>query len=637
MATDEGQQVDSYLYHLVGTTTSPTARQVQLSTEKALNWETSSSRSTLEVAPGNADEPDILKATAPESFAPQSETTEPPGMEDGIPVLVMVRNPSLDSENVAGFKPGTQLGNVITGNATVAAIEALDNDPDVLRVEISRETGQPELNVSIKATKGDVVHRPPIAEKGARALVGVIDGGIDVLHYAFRDDGGKSTIVALWDQLDTTGPAPTDARGISLYGTLHTRDDINRYIRTGVLPQRLLRDPKGHGTHVASIAAGRPAGAFAGGMAPEANLVIVIPKLHTRAGDPLSIGYSKGHVDALAFIDKVASDEGKPIAVNISLGMNASAHDGSSTLEAAFDNFSAQGRIPGRVLVKSAGNAGAADMHATFQIGDAQVVELEWVSFNTSRTRDLIELWYPSSDDLIFELVAPQGGGRSKQVNFDPGATRTSGRFAAGNGFAVTLDRFFHDNGDTRVLVSVDRGTAPGIALGNWRLIVRGRRVLSDGIVDAWIERQDGRTIEFTRYRSQERTLSVPGTAHSVICVAALDRHLDGTVMPFSSIGGTRDGRPRPDLGAPGDAIEAAKAGTDHDIVALPGTSMAAPHVAGAIALLMSRRATQGGPQLNTNQVRAALSQSARGFNGRWNAARGWGMLDVKNLLNLFP
>ena len=520
---------------------------------------------------------------------------------------------------------------MLAGVATLEAIGVLERDPEVVRLDVSRETGVEDLQVSLPATRGDVVHAPPLDERGANALVGVIDGGFDVLHQAFLDAAGKTRIVALWDQYDNTGPAPLDDDGNPLYGTLHTAADIDGYIGNGVVPAGLPRDPRGHGTHVASIAAGRAVGAFAGGVAPEARIVAVVPKLDTPAGDPRSIGYSTAHVDALAFIHRVANQHHLPVAVNVSLGMNAGAHDGTSTLEAAFDNFSAGGRLPGRVLVKSAGNSAANDTHARFYIGSQQVVDLQWDSPSNGRRSDVVELWFNSADDLAFVLEAPDG---SQSSAIDQATPMGSGAFPSGSNYSIALDRFHRDNGDTRLSVRITRGSVPRIEVGVWKLIVRGTAVISEGIVDAWIERQRG-SAHFVSHVEVEGTLSIPVTANSVIAVAALDRAMTGRVTYFSSRGGTRDGRRRPDVGAPGDAIEAAEAGTASGVAVKNGTSMAAPHVTGAIALLLSQQAARGAP-LNANQIRAALTQSSIGFNGRWNPDRGWGMLDIETLLTLF-
>jgi subtilisin family serine protease len=109
--------------------------------------------------------------------------------------------------------------------------------------------------------------------------------------------------------------------------------------------------------------------------------------------------------------------------------------------------------------------------------------------------------------------------------------------------------------------------------------------------------------------------------------------------------GPTRDDREKPDLAASGVGINATKSGsaTFDEVEARTGTSMAAPHVSGAVALLLSHGGKQQGKkavweQLNAAQIRAAISQSAQSFDlGPWNQRMGFGVLDVKALLDAFP
>ncbi len=91
--------------------------------------------------------------------------------------------------------------------------------------------------------------------------------------------------------------------------------------------------------------------------------------------------------------------------------------------------------------------------------------------------------------------------------------------------------------------------------------------------------------------REGYRSISIrdPGNAEAVITVGSTHRempHLYG-VSYFSSRGPTGDGRMKPDLLAPGEKIESCL--LDGDVQRMDGTSMAAPHVSGAAALLMAR------------------------------------------------
>lgn len=74
----------------------------------------------------------------------------------------------------------------------------------------------------------------------------------------------------------------------------------------------------------------------------------------------------------------------------------------------------------------------------------------------------------------------------------------------------------------------------------------------------------------------------------------------------FSSAGPTVDGRVKPDIAAPGSGVTSASHLDDTGLRTLSGNSMAAPHVSGVVALILSRR-----PNLTVTQVTTALNNGA--------------------------
>ena len=120
-----------------------------------------------------------------------------------------------------------------------------------------------------------------------------------------------------------------------------------------------------------------------------------------------------------------------------------------------------------------------------------------------------------------------------------------------------------------------------------------------------------------------------PGNAEAVITVGATHRARPHTygVSYFSSRGPTGDGRQKPDLVAPGEKITAPV--RDDDTGIKDGTSMAAPHVSGAAALLMARHQELIG---NPARVKQVLCSTATDL-GREKYFQGHGMLDVLRAL----
>ena len=203
--------------------------------------------------------------------------------------------------------------------------------------------------------------------------------------------------------------------------------------------------------------------------------------------------------------------------------------------------------------------------------------------------------------------------------------------------YSLELVRRHADNGDSRLTLELGNG-ATHIPAGNWSLIVQSVKIGEAGPIHAWIERRTSDRSRFVRYDNQEMTVTIPGTASSVITVAAVGvPKQSGDAIEsgdFSSWGPTRDGRNKPDVCAPGLKIVAAKAGTFDRAVEMDGTSMAAPHVAGAIALVISRAAPLPEEEWPTaSQIAAALRQNTKNYSGTWTPMQGYGVVDVTALL----
>jgi subtilisin family serine protease len=471
-----------------------------------------------------------------------------------------------------------------------------------------------------------------VPSDGRDALIGIIDSGFDLTHPSFLDARGRTRVVAAWDQVNVGGSAGAPPLDFG-YGVEYTGATINEHV-AGQLPL-IVRNHEGagaHGTYVAGIAAGSgaPHGVYKG-VAPSANLILV-----TYRND-VPVGGSTYVLDAIDYIRKRAGASGRPVVINLSQGDNLGSHDGMSLLECAIDFVIEEGRV---LVVVSAGNerGGPASHHAQGKVEQGRELALSF-ALGAGRGRvvdgDTIELWYGCGDRFAVALQAP-GGKRSPFI--EPDAMDVVIKFPAGNRAHVSSQSGHPANGDNRIGIVLEGGEGWGTGL--WQLILRGDKV-DRGDFDAWADRPNAVTvIDFRSHQSDASTITLPGNSRRAITVGGFisrpslcedNREVKGDFAPGSSTGPTRDGRVKPDLTAPGTLIRAPRVRRNghparYDLMS--GTSMAAPHVTGVVALLWSLW-----PGLAAGQIRDALLSTARAdsFTGVTpNTNWGQGKLDAR-------
>lgn len=563
-----------------------------------------------------------------------SESEEPMDGEGGvaeptmIDVLVRLRNQGDDDDDkslaellelgmrMRAMVPGPNT--VISGEIPLHSLPALEQIPSVRSVEASRQL-IPELDRCVPEVNAHVAHTASPPVRGAGAIIGVIDTGIDFRHPDFINPDGTSRVYRLWDQ----GARHVQGSKVH-YGREYTREEINAALN-GATPAAacVATDPDGHGTHVCGIAAGsgraRPTHL---GLAPESDLIVVA----LSCTDSLTLGRSTHALEAFAYV--VERAEGRPLAINFSQGMNGGGHCGETVLETGLDNFA---RMPNVAIIKSAGNEQRMRIHAGGVLRDGETRELKLDVGNRNQLDDVLEVWFADEDEISVELVPPEDVDECFVVRGQGGVFTT----AAGNRVCVKVEVDSEQTGDTATTFIISRGSAQSIKSGTWTLVLRAGRVRV-GRFDAWIERTVRPGAEQTRFAegSQDptRTISIPGTARNIITIGGYfmgvgeqDGAPTAAVLLDSGRGPTRYGQHKPELVAPG-LVGSAYAGTQSTIVKR-GTSMAAAVVAGASALVMSQRDGLTCDQLKQILVRSA--RSAGPCEGEPDDAWGYGKLDV--------
>lgn len=538
-------------------------------------------------------------------------------------------------------RPGTVLpldgdgeGVIVTGRIPLARIEAVRRQPFVLSLKAAQNL-KPALSASLPQTRADPTSLGSglSTRGGAGAVVGIVDYGCDFVHQNFRTPNG-TRIEAIWHQGGlNSATAPFG------YGALYERAAIDAALRQptpystlGYGPARDRAGSQGsHGTHVMDIAAGNGGGSNVPGYAPEAAIIFVdvsSEDIAWRGSDVVStsFGDSVRLLEAVRYIFDRAGN--RPCVVNVSLGTNGGPHDGSTLVERGLDRLVEA--APNRAVVIAASNSYGDQIHASGTLSQSQSLDIKWNRPPSTNWQDELEIWYSADDRIAVELLMPDG---SSLGTVEPGENGE----AQDNGDVVLLvaNRLSDpNNGDNNIGIFIDDRLPSGV----WTLRLTGRAI-TNGRFHAWIERDDNSQASFLDNVEDDFTIGSVSCGRNSLVVASYDAHKTNTPLSwFSSAGPTRDGRQKPELSAPGHGVSAAHSRTKTGVVIKSGTSMAAPAVAGALALLLAEAAARG-VALDIGGIRALLlgglraAPGAQGWHTRW----GGGTLDVAAAMAALP
>ncbi len=490
----------------------------------------------------------------------------------------------------------------------------------------------------------DVRNLPNLALQGEGILMGFIDTGINYMLPAFFDETGATRIVSIWDQSIQNADAPENLG----YGAEYGREELNRALASEdpltVVPSM---DENGHGSYVASVAAGSITanGLYSGG-APKADLAVVKlkgAKQYLRdyffVDREVTVFQEDDIMMAVRYLDELAAKRDQPLVICLALGASVGSHSGNSPLSAYLDSVAVRFR---RCVVTAAGNEAANRHHfyGRFPVvsqeerqgkmgsspGEYVEVELmvgEGVPGFTMEQWALAPLLYEVSiisptGETVPRIPAQQG--KNQQLDFLFENTRVDLDYSTPEGATGNQLIFF-------------RFTNP--AAGLWRIRVFLRQQES-GTFQMYLPMEEILAGEVYFLRSNpDTTITAPGNAVRVITVGGYD-DATGALYLSSGRGYTLEGNIKPDFVAPavnvtgvntfGNGRLAATRPVYEQYSVRTGTSAAAAFASAASALYMEWAILQQkDPTVSTTQVRNFLVRGTKKSPDELYPNRQWG------------
>ncbi|MBQ1171141.1 MAG: S8 family serine peptidase [Lachnospiraceae bacterium] len=436
---------------------------------------------------------------------------------------------------------------------------------------------------------------------GEGVCIALIDSGLDVMLPCFQNEDGSSRVLFYYDQTTKTE---------------YSQEDINAYIRqqkeAGGMPTQnsIIWDETGHGTRVASIAAGngrREDGSVSPelmGAAPKAWLIAVRLDTKNKRSFPLTTSVMR----AFDYVQRKCIALNLPMAVNLSFGNSYGPHDGTSILEGFINEVAQTGKM---VICVGAGNEGAAGGHTGGRFMLTENRKSIFFQMGYYQRSSNLQLWFLAVDQYNIRLISPNGetirfetdNVRGKTVRTTLQNTDILLYIGTAQPYTMKREIFFSFTGN------------PEVNPGTWELELEKVSIKS-GNYNLYLPSSLARSRDTVFLQpTPELTITIPATAQRVISVGAYNMNYRA-YAEFSGRGFVAKAVDhnlffvKPELVASGVSVLTQ---TESGPERVNGTSFATPFVTGAAARLLQEGIVMGkDPYMYGEKCKAYLAKRAQ-------------------------
>ena len=460
---------------------------------------------------------------------------------------------------------------------------------------------------------------PVLNNQGAGVIVGFVDTGINYTDSLFRNVDGSTRIIGIWDQTNNSDnsnnieneTAKPFSAFSALYGTQYTAEEINLALNSdnpaSIVP---TRDENGHGTFLASIAAGnRDERAGFSGAAPQASIAMVKlkpAKQYLRDFYLIQDGaeaYQENDIMmGVSYLYFLARKYSMPLVVCIPLGTNMGSHMGMSRLGQYLNQVSLSN---GSAVITAAGNETGARHHfRAVMDADTDEVTAE-LRVGEREAGFSMELWAENMGAYTVGFISPTGE-VAREISVPLRGENTVSFLLEQTQITVYTQIADVSSGSQFIFMRFENPMS-----GIWRILIRNSLDIRETF-HIWLPVRGFISDETYFLRPDPDTIITdPGNARYPITVTAYD-HTKNSIYIHASRGYSLSGRIKPDLAAPGVNILGASV-SGRRLTRMSGTSVSAAHLAGAAAILLNWGVLNANyPYLNTPVLKSIFVRGAQ-------------------------